>query len=128
MVFKLRREASDIPCGIKLRSAGGVSFQSVGPIAAKARFWDREIGTKAQEDHSDRQGAAYERSEQIYSGLDMRSQRYFGAKPCWDCNLEQDLMSNTGRDWEPEQVITLDAHCKIIQSLNNPMIYLLPLK
>jgi len=27
-------------------------------------------------------------------------------------------MSNTGRDWEPEQVITLDsqAHCKIIQS------------
>jgi len=43
MVFKLRRDASDIPCGIKLRSAGGVSFQSVGPIAAKAWFWDREI-------------------------------------------------------------------------------------
>src|SRR6218665_3387214 len=37
-VFKLRRDASDIPCGIKLRSAGEVSFQSVGPIAAKARF------------------------------------------------------------------------------------------
>jgi len=38
-------------------------------------------------------------------------------------------MSNRGRDWEPEQVITLDsqAHCKIIHSLKNPMIYLLPL-
>ena len=44
-VFKQRRGASDIPCGITLRSAGGVSFQSihVGPIVAKARFWDREI-------------------------------------------------------------------------------------
>jgi len=39
-------------------------------------------------------------------------------------------MSNMGRDWEPEQVITPDsqAHCKNIHSLKNPMIYLLPLK
>jgi len=30
-VFNLRRDADDIPCNITLRSAGGVSFQSVGP-------------------------------------------------------------------------------------------------
>src|SRR6218665_1023530 len=42
-VFKLRRDAGDIPCSITLRSAGGVSFQSAGPNTAKARFWDREV-------------------------------------------------------------------------------------
>src|SRR6218665_565126 len=34
-VFKLRREADDIPCNITLQSAGGVSFQSAG-IARRA--------------------------------------------------------------------------------------------
>ena len=42
-VFKLRRDADDIPCNITLRSAGGESFHSVGPTTAKARFWDREV-------------------------------------------------------------------------------------
>ena len=42
-VFKLRRDADDIPCSITLRSAGGVSFQSEGPTTAKARFWSREV-------------------------------------------------------------------------------------
>jgi len=42
-VFKLRRDADDIPCSITLRSAGGVSFQSEGPTTAKAQFWDREV-------------------------------------------------------------------------------------
>ena len=42
-VFKLQRDANDIPCSITLRSAGGVSFQSAGPTTAKARFWDREV-------------------------------------------------------------------------------------
>ena len=34
-VVKLRRDADDIPCNITLRSAGGESFQSAGPITAK---------------------------------------------------------------------------------------------
>ncbi len=38
-VFKLRRDADDIPCNITLRSAGGESFHSAGPTTAKARFW-----------------------------------------------------------------------------------------
>ena|SRR6218665_4043 len=42
-VFKLRRDAGDIPYSITLRIAGGVSFQSAGPTTAKARFWDREV-------------------------------------------------------------------------------------
>ena len=42
-VFKLRRDADDIPCNIALRSAGGESFHSAGPTTAKARFWDREV-------------------------------------------------------------------------------------
>ena len=42
-VFKLRRDADDIPCSITLRSSGGVSFQSEGPTTAKAQFWDREV-------------------------------------------------------------------------------------
>src|SRR6218665_10830 len=42
-VFKLRRNADDIPCSITLRSAVGVSFQSAGPTPANARFWDREV-------------------------------------------------------------------------------------
>ena len=37
-VFKLRRDADDIPCNITLRSAGGESFHSAGPTTAKARF------------------------------------------------------------------------------------------
>ena len=37
-VFKLRRDADDIPCSIILRKVGGVSFQSAGPTTAKARF------------------------------------------------------------------------------------------
>ena len=66
-VFKLRRDADDIPSSITLRSAGGVSFQSAGSTTANARFWDREVyGIKVQEDHSDQQSAADERSEQIF--------------------------------------------------------------
>ena len=42
-VFKLRRDADDIPCNITLRSAGGESFHSAGPTTAKDRFWDREV-------------------------------------------------------------------------------------
>jgi len=42
-VFKLRRDADDIPCNITLRSAGGESFHSAGPTTVKARFWDREV-------------------------------------------------------------------------------------
>src|SRR6218665_250493 len=34
-VFKLRRDADDIPCSITLRSAGGESFHSAGPTTAK---------------------------------------------------------------------------------------------
>src|SRR6218665_3521334 len=37
-VFKLRRDADDIPCNITLRSAGGESFHSAGPTTAKARI------------------------------------------------------------------------------------------
>src|SRR6218665_586046 len=37
-VFKLRRDADDIPCNITLRSAGGESFHSAGPTTAKARL------------------------------------------------------------------------------------------
>src|SRR6218665_1169846 len=33
-VFKLRRDADDIPCNITLRSAGGESFHSAGPTTA----------------------------------------------------------------------------------------------
>src|SRR6218665_1121729 len=42
-VFKLRRDADDIPCNITLRSAGGEAFHSAGPTTAKDRFWDREV-------------------------------------------------------------------------------------
>src|SRR6218665_1172241 len=42
-VFKLRRDADDIPCNITIQSAGGESFHSAGPTTAKARFWDREV-------------------------------------------------------------------------------------
>src|SRR6218665_1816445 len=42
-VFKLRRDADDIPCSTTLRSAGGESFHSAGPTTEKARFWDREV-------------------------------------------------------------------------------------
>src|SRR6218665_3845984 len=41
-VFKLLRDADDIPCNITLRSAGGESFHSAGHTTAKVRFWDRE--------------------------------------------------------------------------------------
>src|SRR6218665_1074508 len=64
-VFKLRRDADDIPCSITLRSAGGVSFQSAGPTTGNARFWYIEqFGTKVQEDHSDQKS--------VYSVLNER--------------------------------------------------------
>jgi len=82
-VFKLRRDADDIPRSIKLRSAGGVPFQSAGPTTANARFWNREVqdqGTRRSLRSAERSG----REERADSGLDMSSHRYFGARPCWD--------------------------------------------
>src|SRR6218665_701707 len=82
-VFNLRRDADDIPCNITLRSAGGESFHSAGPTTAKVRFWDREVrdqGIKTSQRSAERSG----REEGADSGLDMSSQRYFGARPCWD--------------------------------------------
>src|SRR6218665_3371929 len=73
-VFKLRRDADDIPCNITLRSAGGESF---------ARFWDREVrdqGIRRSQRSAERSG----REERVDGGLDMSSHRYFGARPCWD--------------------------------------------
>ena len=52
---KNRSDADDIPFSITLRSAGEVSFQRVGPTTVKARFWDRDYGTKVYENHSDKQ-------------------------------------------------------------------------
>src|SRR6218665_581037 len=82
-VFKLRRDADDIPCNITLRSAGGESFHSAGPTTAKARFWDREVpdqGIRRSQRSEERSG----REERADGGLDMSSHRYFGARPCWD--------------------------------------------
>src|SRR6218665_2250631 len=82
-VFKLRRDADDIPCNITLRSAGGESFRNTGPATAKVRFWDREVrdhGIKRSQRSAERNG----REERANGGLDMSSHRYFGARPCWD--------------------------------------------
>jgi len=62
---RLRRDAGDIPCGITLRSAGGVSFQSAGPIQQRTGSGIEKYGTNVQEDHSEQQSAADERSGQI---------------------------------------------------------------
>src|SRR6218665_1049856 len=78
-VFKLRREADDILCGITLRNAGGMSFQSAGPTTAKVRFWDREVrdhGIKRSQRSAERSG----REERADGGIDMSSHRYFGAR------------------------------------------------
>ena len=82
-VFKLHRGADDIPCSIKLRSAGGVSFQSAGPTTAKARFWDRELRDQGTR-RSQRSAERSEWEERADSGLDMSSHRYLGARPCSD--------------------------------------------
>src|SRR6218665_1585441 len=82
-VFKLRRDADDIPCNITLRSAGGESFHSAGPTTAKARFWDREVrdqGMRRSQRSAERSG----REERADGDLDISSHRYFGARPCWD--------------------------------------------
>ena len=71
-VFKLSRDADDIPSSITLQSAGGVSFQSAGPTTANAWFWDRDVrdqGTRRS------QRSAEERSD---SGLDNIRHEYFG--------------------------------------------------
>ena len=69
-VFKLRRDADDIPCNTTLPSAGGESFQSAGPTTEKARFWDREV-----RDHglrrSQRSAERSRREERADSGLEM---------------------------------------------------------
>src|SRR6218665_273129 len=81
-VFKLRRDAYDIPCNITLRSAGGESFHSAGPTTAKARLWEREVrdhGIRRSQQSAERSG----REERADGGLDMSSHRYFGARPCW---------------------------------------------
>src|SRR6218665_469211 len=82
-VFKLGRDADDIPCNITLRSAGGETFHSAGPTTAKAQFWDREVrdqGIRRSQRSAERSG----REERADGGLDMSSYRYFGARPCWD--------------------------------------------
>src|SRR6218665_3250451 len=84
-VFKLRRDADDIPCSITLQSAEGLSFQSAGPTTANARFWNREVGLRDQGTRrSQRSAERSGREERADSGLDMSSHRYLGAKPCWD--------------------------------------------
>ena len=73
-VFKLRRDADDIPCNITLRSAGGESFHSAGPTTAK----DREVrdqGIRRSQRSTERSG----REEPADGGLNMNSHRY-----CWD--------------------------------------------
>ena len=81
-VFKLRRDADDIPRSIKLRSAGGVSFQSAGPTTANARFWDREVRDQGTRKGTRRLAERSGREERADSGLDMSSHRYLGARPC----------------------------------------------
>ena len=79
-VFKLQRDACD---SITLWSAGGVSFQGAGPTTAKAWFRIREVpdyDIRRSQRSAERSG----RVERADSGLDMSSQRYFGARPCWD--------------------------------------------
>src|SRR6218665_891641 len=84
-VFKLRRDADDIPCSITLQSAEGLSFQSAGPTTANARFWDREVGLRDQGTRrSQRSAQCSGREEQADSGLDMSSHRYLCVRPCWD--------------------------------------------
>src|SRR6218665_947655 len=73
-VFKLRRDADDIPCNIILRSAGGESFHSAGPTTAKVRFWDREVrdqGIRRSQRTVERSG----REERADGGLHMSSHR-----------------------------------------------------
>src|SRR6218665_3997223 len=56
-VFKLHRDAGDIPCSITLWSAGVVSLQSAGPTTAKVRFWVREVrdqGTRRSQRSTER--------------------------------------------------------------------------
>src|SRR6218665_1979060 len=68
-VFKLRRDADDIPCNITLRSAGGESFHRAGPTTAKARFWDRKVrdqGIRRSQRTPERSG----REERVDGGLD----------------------------------------------------------
>src|SRR6218665_2989447 len=81
-VFKLRRDADDIPCNITLRSAGGESFHSAGPTTAKARFLDREVRDQDIR-RSQRSAERSGREEREDGGLDMSSHRYFGARLCW---------------------------------------------
>src|SRR6218665_1783915 len=105
-VFKLRRDADDIPCNITLRSAGGESFHSARPTTAKARFWEREVrdqGTRRSQRSAERSG----REERADSGLDMSSHRYLGARPCWDLATigAGPYISDTGLDWEPVQLL-----------------------
>src|SRR6218665_945905 len=54
---RLRKDASDIPCGI--------TFQSAGPIQQRTGSGIEKYGTNVQEDHSEQQSAADERSGQI---------------------------------------------------------------
>src|SRR6218665_1986715 len=99
-VFKLRRDADDIPCNITLRSAGGESFHSAGPTTAMALFWDREVrdqGIRRSQRSAERSG----REERADGGLDMSSHRYLLVL----CNQKKDLVSNPGQDWEPVQLI-----------------------
>src|SRR6218665_1129844 len=78
-VFKLRRDADDIPCNITLRSAGGESIHSAGPTTAKARFWDREVrdqGIRRSQRSAEHSG----REERADCGLDTRVARWLSPK------------------------------------------------
>ena len=64
-VFKLHRDADDIPCSITLRSAEGVSSKVQYQQLQMPGSGIEKYGTKVQEDHNDQQSAADKRSEQI---------------------------------------------------------------
>jgi len=66
-VYKVRRDAGDFPYSSALWSAGGESFQTRvhDPPEQRPGTGTEQYGAKVQEDHSDQQVAADERSEQI---------------------------------------------------------------
>src|SRR6218665_3826079 len=105
-VFKLRRDADDIPCNITLRSAGGVSFQSAihhskGPILGYRSTgpWYKKITTISRAQRT--RGAGRWRFRHELTEI-FHIYALFGLS-----NQEKDLVSNPGQDWGPVQLIEL---------------------
>ena len=98
-------ELGYIPWRIKLRSDGGMSFQSTGPTAATSRCWNRELRAEVTS-RSHRSAERIGREERVHRGkvYTLAHKDNFTQTLLGFSNQEQVFIRNMRHNWKPMQI------------------------